>query len=46
MVQEEKTLTSKDVTSEECLYDQWNKKEECLMTKTIEFYQLTNKYFC
>lgn len=34
-----------DVTSKECLYDQWNKKEICLMTKTFEFYQLKNKSF-
>ena len=43
--EEERTSASVDVTSKECLYDQWNKKEECLMTKTFEFYHLKNKHF-
>ena len=45
LLEKERSSTNIDVTSRECLYDQWNKKEECLMTKTLEFYHLKNKHF-
>lgn len=34
-----------DVTSQECLCNQWDKTEDCLMTESLRYYNLDNKSF-
>ncbi|MBO4719790.1 MAG: hypothetical protein J5658_07955 [Prevotella sp.] len=43
--EEEKNSLNTDMTSYECLCDQWNKSQTCLMTQAINFYQLDTKTF-
>ena len=43
--EEEKNFLNTDQTSYECLCDQWNKSQTCLMTQTIKFFQLEAKTF-
>lgn len=43
--EEERNSLNTDTTSYECLYDQWNKTQICLMTQTIKYYGLELKEF-
>lgn len=43
--EEEKNSLITDLTSYECLFDQWKKSQTCLMTQTIKYYQLDTKTF-
>lgn len=40
-----KDTLSTNRTTYECLCDQWNKKETCLMTQVLKFYHLDSKTF-
>ena len=43
--QEQRSLLSNDLTSIECLYDQWNKTEICMMTQALSLYGIKDKYY-
>lgn len=43
--EEKKNSLNTDITSYECLYDQWKKPQTCLMKQVIKFYQLDTKHF-
>lgn len=37
--------TEEDITSQECLYDQWEKKEDCLFVEILKFYGIRDKQY-
>lgn len=37
--------TPDDITSEECLFNQWDKKEKCLMTESLRYYRIKDKTY-
>lgn len=37
--------TPDDKTTEECLYNQWEKTEQCLMTEAMKHFQIKDKEY-